>query len=464
MRPVQIDCPLRCLAAAVCGLLIVGAGTALAAEPQRAGVSGAVRGDVALTSVLTRTTQPTRSGDAVYLGDSVRTGADSGLQILLLDESVFTLGEEAEVTIDRYIYDPDRGVAGLSASLVRGGLRFVSGRISETAPDEVELRLPTATIGVRGTIVTAVQAEEGAYVFLDGPAPDNDAFQREGLVEVTAGGRTVALTRPGFATFVPPGGVPQVPFRPDPALRAQVQAGVAAPAASGNATVQGAQASAAAAVDNPAAAAGAARMAALGVARGAERRASARLARSPSEADDRTILEAAPLEASVTDVAALTSDITGFAEIASLAQLDSLGGGIGHFRGTGSFFQIERNGAALETPIAGTLEISAQIDFGARTIFGGDSAVRAVAGSISYVDAIETESFSEGIGGLAVFGDLSSGGDDPSDGVLFIQNGEGIADRASGVVRFDDGSDVGVGSVVDMPRQPGPAPSLSGGS
>ena len=34
-------------------------------------------------------------------------GADSGTQILLLDQSTFTIGSDSEVVMDTFIYDPD---------------------------------------------------------------------------------------------------------------------------------------------------------------------------------------------------------------------------------------------------------------------------------------------------------------------------------------------------------------------
>ncbi len=464
-----------------------------AAAPEQAGVSAAVRGEVALTSILTAETRRPASGEQVFLGDAVTTGSQSGLQILLLDESVFTVGERAELVIDRYVYDPDRGAAALSASLLRGGLRFVSGKISDTEPENVELKLPSATIGVRGTIVTTVETDAGAYVFLDGPAQNNDAFQRQGLAEVTAGGQTVTLARSGFATFVPAGGAPQAPFRPDPALRAQIQGAIAGlgaggqggdggtqkPGASGAAQNQGA--GDAVGAGNPAATAGATKAeglqtAGLSIALTGSQAQSDALAPTVAESQAQTAPETADTEAepepeTVETVSDSPSDpvetpvetvTETLPRITTIAELDSLSGGVSHFAGTGEFSQTVQNGQVLSAPIDGTLEVALEIDFDNRRIFGGNSYVRAQAGSIDWAEHIGPDSFDAGENGLAVFSGTATPPDERFSGSITIfTTSSGIASTASGSVTYDDrNGNRGAGSVTDAPRVSGPAPAI----
>ena len=46
-------------------------------------------------------------GAAVHMNDERKTGADGHLQVTFRDDTVLTLGEDARVVIDRYVYDPD---------------------------------------------------------------------------------------------------------------------------------------------------------------------------------------------------------------------------------------------------------------------------------------------------------------------------------------------------------------------
>ena len=53
------------------------------------------------------------SGEDVVMGDAVTTGTKSRLQIMLLDQTAITMGENASLVIDEFVYDP----AGADASL-----------------------------------------------------------------------------------------------------------------------------------------------------------------------------------------------------------------------------------------------------------------------------------------------------------------------------------------------------------
>jgi hypothetical protein len=430
-----------------------------AAEAEQAGVSAAVRGQVSLTSVVTEQTRRPESGEEVFLGDAVATGQSSGLQILLLDETVFTVGEQAELVIDRYVYDPDQGTAELSASLLRGGLRFVSGRISETQPENVEIKLPSATVGVRGTIVTALETSEGAYVFLDGPAKDNDAFQREGQALVSAGGQSVTLSRTGFATFVPAGGVPQAPFRPNAGLRAQIQNAVGG-VGGGEEGGEGE-----AGVGSPAQSSGATKAEGLQTAAFAQNVGSSQSSSSnvvptvaESEAQTEPAAEVEPFDLETFEIPSVPSNLQ---SIATISELDSLSGGVSHYFGTGYFAQTMQDGSQLATPASGTIEVALEIDFDQRRIFGGNSYVQVQAGTIDWTETIDGDSFDDSVSGYALFsGSLTEPGDRIYGAVgLFNSDGE-IASTAAAYVGYDDGAgNEGVGFVPAAERVSGAAPA-----
>ena len=69
-------------------------------EKQLIGIVGAISG------VVKTETRELKTGDKIYLGETILSGANSGTQILLLDQSTFTIGSESEVVMDTFIYDP----------------------------------------------------------------------------------------------------------------------------------------------------------------------------------------------------------------------------------------------------------------------------------------------------------------------------------------------------------------------
>ena len=46
------------------------------------------------------------SGSKIFYGDTILVKSKSNAQILFLDETVMTVGEDTELTIDDFIYDP----------------------------------------------------------------------------------------------------------------------------------------------------------------------------------------------------------------------------------------------------------------------------------------------------------------------------------------------------------------------
>ena len=70
-------------------------------------------------------------GAAVHMKDELRTGATGRMQVTFRDNTVLTLGENASVLIDRYVYDPDKGIGETVLQATKGAFRFATGRIKE---------------------------------------------------------------------------------------------------------------------------------------------------------------------------------------------------------------------------------------------------------------------------------------------------------------------------------------------
>ena len=71
----------------------------------------------------------------IFMGDKIETGAEGQLQILLLDQTVFTLGSLSAITVDEFVYDP--GNAGDKAGMVKGIFRAVSGKMAQRKQEDV---------------------------------------------------------------------------------------------------------------------------------------------------------------------------------------------------------------------------------------------------------------------------------------------------------------------------------------
>ena len=159
----------------------------------------------------------------IYFGDVIRTGAQTNLQILFEDETVFTIGENTEIVINEFIYDPnqDNALNKISAEVMQGSLKVVTGLISKENPENLSITLPTGVLATRGTEVQAlVKPGQNDVVVLLGPGPNNAAGERAGSVEVSNNQGSVFMDQQfSFTSIV----FNQPPSLPQPAPVALIQ-------------------------------------------------------------------------------------------------------------------------------------------------------------------------------------------------------------------------------------------------
>ena len=98
----------------------------LSIEKQLVGIVGAISGTVKTE------TRELKAGDKIYLNETIYAGAGSGTQILLLDQSTFTVGEDSEVVMDTFVFDPATNDGKIVASVKQGSLKVISGPVSYT--------------------------------------------------------------------------------------------------------------------------------------------------------------------------------------------------------------------------------------------------------------------------------------------------------------------------------------------
>jgi len=143
-------------------------------RPAPAGRAGFVKGTVIAKAGSGRA-RAVAAGDPVFTGDSLVTGNNAYAVVLFRDESRVTVMPNTEFRIDRLVYDAAAPAEGEGFfSLVRGGLRAVSGAIGRYRRDAYRMRTAVATIGIRGTAYDLYCA--GACV-----NPDPNATGGDGL-------------------------------------------------------------------------------------------------------------------------------------------------------------------------------------------------------------------------------------------------------------------------------------------
>jgi len=161
--------------------------------------------------------------DNIYFGDVIKTGAQTNLQILFDDETVFTIGENTEIVINEFIYNSNQSdeLNTLSAEVIQGSLKVVTGLISKQNPENLSITLPTGVLATRGTEVQVlVKPGQNDVVVLLGPGLNNAAGERPGAVEVSNEQGSVFMDQQFSFTSIIPN---QPPSPPQPAPIALIQ-------------------------------------------------------------------------------------------------------------------------------------------------------------------------------------------------------------------------------------------------
>ena len=126
------------------------------------------------------------------MNDRLRTGAKARLEVTFNDKSVLTLGENANVVVDRFVYNPAKSTGEVALRASSGAMRFVGGSIERLQTKKITVSTPVAALAVRGTDFWAgpIDGQYGVLLL-------------KGKVRVSNQAGAVTLSRPGWGTDIP---------------------------------------------------------------------------------------------------------------------------------------------------------------------------------------------------------------------------------------------------------------------
>ncbi len=120
--------------------------------------------------------RPLTKGSEISNGDTIRTGDSGRAQVRFSDGAMVSLQPQTEFRVDNYQYSGkvDGQEKGFF-SLLKGGLRTITGFVGRSNRDNYKVTTSVATIGIRGTEYTAGLNSAGDML---------DVATGEGLIEV----------------------------------------------------------------------------------------------------------------------------------------------------------------------------------------------------------------------------------------------------------------------------------------
>ena len=192
----------------MCAALAMGRGPAAADDTSvgRVGVATAVNA-MAEGQPPQRPSRPLVVGLDIEQGERIDTDASGRAQLLFLDGSSITIGNHASVVIDDFVFDPTSRKGHLGLAMGRGLMRFIGGHLSKDG--SVDVRTPTALLGIRGAIVLIEVAP-------DGSSTTATLLFGDKVTVTGVSGAVEVIRRIGESSTVRRDGVPTVPRRVGP--------------------------------------------------------------------------------------------------------------------------------------------------------------------------------------------------------------------------------------------------------
>lgn len=90
-------------------------------------------------------------GTRILSSDRITTAADSAVGITLRDNTVLSAGPNSTVDLNKFAFNTTTHAGTIDASVKRGTLSVISGKIAKATPEAVSFSAPGMTLGVRGT-------------------------------------------------------------------------------------------------------------------------------------------------------------------------------------------------------------------------------------------------------------------------------------------------------------------------
>jgi hypothetical protein len=91
------------------------------------------------------------AGAKLYQSDQVVTREDGAVGMTFIDNSRLSLGANSVLALEKFRFNTTTHEGEFVSSVKKGTLAAVSGKIAKQTPEAMQVRTPSAILGVRGT-------------------------------------------------------------------------------------------------------------------------------------------------------------------------------------------------------------------------------------------------------------------------------------------------------------------------
>jgi len=147
-------------------------------------------------------------GDIIHAQDTLISNRKSTVTLLFTDGSKFELGPNTTMEISQYKYQSTDKTDTFSTRIIKGSFRFITGLIASDKPESMNINLPVATIGIRGTHVIGETTTTSAKIILLKPESPKPT-----AIFVSNEFGSVLVDKQGYGTEIPDEFSPPSPMR-----------------------------------------------------------------------------------------------------------------------------------------------------------------------------------------------------------------------------------------------------------
>lgn len=116
-----------------------------------------------VTGTVDATPRVLKTGDRIHQNEVIETQRESEAELVLADDTKLAVGPNSQITLDSFIYDPDKKNGEVVINATKGAFKFITGKSAKSA---YTIKTPASTIGVRGTEFDGFVDENGEIALL----------------------------------------------------------------------------------------------------------------------------------------------------------------------------------------------------------------------------------------------------------------------------------------------------------
>lgn len=94
---------------------------------------------------------PAKAGAGLMVSDTMKTGADGAMGIILRDDTIISMGPGSQMVLADFVFQPEERRLSMLTRFLKGTFTYISGVMAKLDPESVKVETPVGMVAIRGT-------------------------------------------------------------------------------------------------------------------------------------------------------------------------------------------------------------------------------------------------------------------------------------------------------------------------